>query len=206
MSVSISTKKKMDVMTIAKVSMLGALSCLFMLFQFPLPFIAPPFYQIDFSEVVVLIGGFSLGPWAAVFIEAIKILLNFVMNGTATMGVGELANFIMGCSLAVPAAIIYKKGKNKKSACIGMLCGTILMAITGSLLNYFILIPAYAFFMAPAITIEGIIAMGSTIHSSIDTLWKIILLCVVPFNIIKGTLVSIIVLLSYKKISILLKK
>ena len=88
MSVFISTKKKMDAMSIAKISMLGALSCLFMLFQFPLPLIAPPFYQIDFSEVVVLIGGFALGPWAAVCIEGIKILLNFVMNGSTTMGVG----------------------------------------------------------------------------------------------------------------------
>ncbi len=205
MSVFISTKKKMDAMSIAKISMLGALSCLFMLFQFPLPLIAPPFYQIDFSEVVVLIGGFALGPWAAVCIEGIKILLNFVMNGSTTMGVGELANFIMGCALALPAAIIYKKGKNKKSACIGMLCGTIAMTIAGALLNYFVLIPAYAFFMAPAITVEGIVAMGTAIHANINTLWEVILICVVPFNLLKGILVSLIVFISYKKISVLIK-
>lgn len=205
MSAIISTKKKMDVMSIAKISMLGALSCLFMLFQFPLPFIAPPFYQIDFSEVVVLIGGFSLGPWAAVCIEGIKIILNFVMNGSTTMGVGELANFIMGCALALPASIIYRKGKSKKSACIGMIYGTISMTIAGALLNYFVLIPAYAFFLSPAITVEGIVAMGTAIHANIDTLWEVVLICVVPFNLIKGILVSIIVFLSYKKLSLLIK-
>ena len=60
-----------------------------MLFEFPIP-IAPPFYELDFSEVVVLIGGFALGPGAAVCIEGLKILLNLLLNGTITMGIGCL--------------------------------------------------------------------------------------------------------------------
>ena len=87
-----STKKRMNIHTIAKISILSALATILMLFEFPLP-IAPPFYEMDFSEVVVLIGGFAMGPWAAVCIEGLKVLLNLILNGTITAGVGELGNF-----------------------------------------------------------------------------------------------------------------
>ena len=59
MSATFSTKRKSSISFIAKISILGALSCILMLFEFPIP-IAPPFYELDFSEVVVLIGGFAL--------------------------------------------------------------------------------------------------------------------------------------------------
>ena len=66
------------VRTLAQIAMLGAVATVLMLFEFPLPFIAPPFYELDFSEVPILVGAFAMGPLAGVAIEAIKILLNFV--------------------------------------------------------------------------------------------------------------------------------
>ena len=113
MSAYVSTKKQMSMQTIAKISMLGALACVLMMFEIPLP-IAPPFYKIDFSEVVVLIGGFAMGPWAAVAIEGLKVVLNLLLNGTITMGVGEFANFLIGCALVVPATVFYQHEKTKK--------------------------------------------------------------------------------------------
>ena len=110
-----STKKRMNIHTIAKISILSALATILMLFEFPLP-IAPPFYEMDFSEVVVLIGGFAMGPWAAVCIEGLKVLLNLILNGTITAGVGELGNFLVGCSFILPAVFIYQKKKSKKNA------------------------------------------------------------------------------------------
>ena len=89
MSAYVSTKSRMSVQTIAKISILGALAFLVMMFEIPLPF-APDFYKLGFDEVIVLIGGFALGPWAAVCIEALKIALNLLIGGTITMGVGEL--------------------------------------------------------------------------------------------------------------------
>ena len=105
--------------TMAKIAILGAVAFILMLFEFPLP-VAPSFYKFDFSEVAVLIGAFALGPAAAAMIEAIKVLLNILFNGTITMGVGELANFLIGCALSVPAALIYQKNKSKKTAIKGM--------------------------------------------------------------------------------------
>ncbi|MEG2507122.1 MAG: ECF transporter S component [Longicatena sp.] len=205
MSAYVSTKSRLDVHSIAKISILGALACILMMFQFPLPF-APAFYQLDFSEVVVLIGGFALGPWAAVCIEALKIVLNLLLNGSATMGVGELGNFIIGCALVLPPVILYKKEKTKKHAIVGLLIGTILMSVVGAIVNYFVLLPAYAFFMQPYLTIDMIIGMGHAINSNINSLLPLVLICVVPFNIVKGIMVSAVVMLTYKKIAPVLKK
>lgn len=107
-------KSRSKVRTIAQVAMLGAISTVLMLFEFPLPFLAPPFYELDFSEVPVLIGAFAMGPAAGIAIEAVKILLNFVLNGTITAGVGEVANFIFGCAFLLPASFLYRRKKQEK--------------------------------------------------------------------------------------------
>ena len=111
--------KNRRIRNMVQIGMLAAVATVLMLFEFPLWF-APSFYQLDFSEVAVLIGAFSMGPAAGVVIEALKILLNFLINGTITAGVGELANFIIGCGLIVPAALIYKRHKTKKNAMLGL--------------------------------------------------------------------------------------
>lgn len=205
MSAGVSTKNrsKMSVNTIAKVSILGALAFLVMLFEIPLPF-APAFYKLGFDEVIVLIGGFALGPWAAVCIEALKIALNLLFNGTITAGTGELSNFLIGLSFVLPATFIYHQNKTRKNACIGLIYGTISMTIMGGLINYFIILPAYSFFMK--IPLDALIAMGTAINPNINGLLAFVLLSTVPFNLLKGVLVSLIVFISYKKVSPIIKK
>ena len=204
MSAGVSTKNKsrMSVNTIAKVSILGALAFLVMLFEIPLPF-APAFYKLGFDEVIVLIGGFALGPWAAVCIEALKIALNLLFNGTITAGTGELSNFLIGLSLVLPATFIYHQNKTRKNACIGLIYGIIAMTIMGGLINYFIILPAYSFFMK--IPLDALIAMGTAINPNINGLLAFVLLTTVPFNLLKGVLVSLVVLISYKKVSPVIK-
>ena len=85
---------------IAFTGMFAAIAAVLMFLEFPLPF-APSFYELDFSEVPVLIGTFALGPVSGMVIELIKILVKTVIKGTHTAGVGEVANFIIGCSLCV---------------------------------------------------------------------------------------------------------
>lgn len=115
----------------AKVGMLGALATVLMVVEFPLPFLAPPFYKLDFSEVPVLIGGFAMGPAAAALIEFIKVLLHMLIKGSSTAGVGDFANFLIGCSMAIPAAFIYRRHKTKNTAIVGMTVGTVCMMIIG---------------------------------------------------------------------------
>ncbi len=187
-----------------KVAMLSAVSVVLMLFEFPLPFIAPPFYELDFSEVPVLLGTFALGPVAGVVIELIKVLLNLLINGTQTGGVGEAANFVVGVSYILPAGLIYKKFKTKKSATLGMACGGATMVVFGAFMNAFILIPAYA--KAFHMPVEAIVEAGRNIFPPIDSLAKLVIFCVVPFNLIKVVLVSLITRFIYKPLSPLLKE
>lgn len=182
----------------AQTGVLAAMSAVLMLFSIPLPF-APAFYKLDLSEVPVLIGCFALGPMAAVAIEAVKILINLCLGGTQTAGVGELANFLIGCSFCIPAGFTYIRKRSKGGALAGMVIGTVCMAIAGGLLNAYLLLPVYA--KAFHMPIEQLVAIGTAVNPRIQSLTGFILLAVVPFNIVKGILVSAIVFIVYKKIS-----
>lgn len=188
--------------TMVQIGMLGAVSVVLMMFEIPLWF-APAFYQIDISEVPVLIGTFAMGPLAGVIIEFIKVLLHLILKGTTTAGVGDLANFLIGCSFVFPAGIIYKKLKSRKGALTGMVTGTLFMVATGCLLNAFVLLPVYA--KAFGIPLEALIEMGSAVNPSITNLTTFALLAVAPFNLLKGFIVSIITYILYKYISPILK-
>ena len=195
---SVNAGSRSKVRTMAQVGMLSAIAVVLMLFEIPLPF-APAFYEIDFSEVPVLVGCFAMGPAAGVAIEFLKILLNFAINGAATAGVGEIANFLIRCSLVVPAALIYKFKKTRTGAIVGMAAGTVFMTAVGCLLNAFVLLPTYA--VAFGMPIDGLVQMGTAVNSAIDSLTTFVLFAVAPFNLLKGVLVSLIVFLIYKKIS-----
>ena len=195
-------EKLFTIRNIAIMGMMSALAAVLMIFEFPLPFIAPSFYKLDRSEIPVLIGAFMMGPVAGIIIEMIKILLNLIMDGTTTAFVGEFANFTIGCALVVPASIIYRRHKSRKTAIIGMIVGSIFMAIAGIFINAYVMLP---FFSQTVLPMENIIAMGAAIHPAIDNVLTFCLLTVAPFNVLKGVLVSIVTILIYKKISILLK-
>ena len=191
-------KQRIGIRTMVQVGMLSAIATVLMLFEIPLPF-APSFYEIDFSEVPVLIGCFTMGPLAGAAIEMVKILLNFLINGTVTAGVGEIANFLIGCALCVPAGLLYKKQKTRKGALIGMAVGTGMMVIVGCVINAYVLLPVYA--KAFQMPLDALIGMGTAVNPNITGLSTFVIFAVAPFNLLKGVLVSVIVLAIYKKIS-----
>ena len=157
------------------------------------------FYKLEFSDVPCLVGGFAMGPWAAVLICLIKNLINVISEGTTTAFVGEASNFVMSCTLCVTAAVIYKKEHTKKGAIKSMIIGIIVLAVASAVINYYVLIPAYVKFMG--FPLDAIIGLGAKIIPSIDSLFKLVLFCTVPFNIIKGIAVCLITFVVYKRIS-----
>lgn len=191
-------KSGVGIKYVAFVGVFAAIATVLMLFEIPLPF-APSFYQIDLSEVPVLIGAFALGPVAGVMIELIKILLHFVIHGTMTAGVGELANFIIGCALVVPAGLIYKASKTRKHAIVGMVVGTLTMSVVGTALNAYLLLPAYG--KAFGMPVKALVAMGTAVNPAIHSLFDFCLLAVAPFNLLKGVIISVITMLLYKHVS-----
>lgn len=190
-------KTTTSVRKLVQIGMLSAIAVVLMLFEIPLPF-APSFYEIDFSEVPVMIGCFVMGPAAGVVIELIKILLNLIINGTITAGVGEAANFVIGCCMCVPAGLIYKYRRTRNGALLGMIVGTLVMTIVGCFINAYIMLPTYA--AAFQMPIDSLVAMGTAINANITDLFTFVVLAVAPFNLLKGGLVSLIVYLIYKKI------
>ncbi len=194
------TKKLFHVRNVVLMGMLGAVGAVLMLFEFPLPFIAPSFYGLDLSEIPVLIGSFSMGPLAGAVIEAVKILVKLVLKPTSTGFVGEFANVCIGCALVLPAGLIYKFKKTKKGAVVGMIVGTICMATVGAVLNAVVMLPFYSNFMP----LESIIEAGAAINPAISNVWTFVILAVAPFNLIKGALVSVVTALIYKRISVII--
>lgn len=184
------------------IALFGAISGLLMLAELPLTFVAPNFYKLDLSELPVMIGTFALGPAAGIMIELIKLLVKFVIKGSSTGGVGELANFLIGCAMVIPAGILYQLQKNKKRAMLGLGLGTLSMALAGMVMNALILLPFYSKMMP----LDKIIAMGAAIFPQVDSVWSFALWCVVPFNLIKGVVISVLTMLLYKRVSRLIKE
>ena len=196
------SKERIGVRGVVQIGMLSAIAIILMQFEVTLPF-APPFYKIDFSEIPVLIGCFVMGPLAGEIVELIKVILNVVISGTTTGGVGDIANFLIGCAMCVPAGMIYKKYHTRKSALAGMAVGTVFMTVIGCILNAYVLLPVYA--KAFEMPIDALVAMGTAVNHSITSLSTFVIFAVAPFNLLKGVLVSFIVFLIYKKISPIFK-
>jgi riboflavin transporter FmnP len=194
---------------IAKVGVLSALATVVMFIETPLP-LMPSFLKLDFSEIIVLLGAFSLGPGAGIFIELVKNLIHVAF--TITGGVGELANFIVGCAFVVPAAVIYKRNKCIKTAIRGLILGSLSMVIVATIVNYFVLIPLYVEIFAEQFKItaeeslKSIVDLGTQNNKYIIDLKTLILFGVIPFNIFKTIVVSVITFFTYKKVSPILHK
>ncbi len=199
-----SKKKYFTAKKLVRIALLAAIAAILMYFDFPIPFLAPEFYKLDFSEVPVLVGGFLMGPLAAVTIELVKILLIFIIKGSYTAGVGEVANFIIGCALVLPVIAIYRRNATRRSMVMGALTGILALVITAALLNYFVLIPLYA--QAFKVPIDTYVALGQQLNSRVVDLKSLIVLCVIPFNLVKGVLVTSIGGLLYMRIGKVLSR
>lgn len=181
------------------IAICGAIAAILHVLDFPLVFLAPEFYKLDFSELPVMLCGFYLGPSAAVFCEIIKILLKLLLKGTSTAFVGDFANFVVGCSLVLPAVIIYHTKKSRDTALWGCIAGTFVLTVIGSFFNAVYLLPKFS--QLYGIPLDAIIQMGAAINSGITNISNFVMLAVAPLNLIKGAMISVLTMLLYKKVA-----
>lgn len=166
-----------------KVALLSAIAVILMYVDIPvIPLF--PWLKIDFSDVPALMGAFAFGPLTGVAIELLKNILILLVKGTGTGFVGEIANFLVGIALVLPASMIYQRRKSKKNAILGMLIGILSIEVIGILANVYLLLPAFGMQMAGKELMEYIVAG------------------LVPFNGLKGILVSFITYILYKRLSV----
>jgi riboflavin transporter FmnP len=197
------SSEKTKINKLVLMAMLSAIAAVLMYVEFPLTFIAPSFYEMDLSEVPIMIGSFMLGPCAGVIMEAVKILLKIVLKGTSTAFVGDFANFILGCAFVVPASVVYHTKKTKKRAIIGLIVGAAVLIVSGVFMNALYLLPKYS--QLYGMPMETFISMGAKINPAISNVFTFVILAVAPFNLIKSIIVGVITILLYKYLSRLIK-
>ncbi|TMN23767.1 ECF transporter S component [Lentibacillus cibarius] len=171
------TAQSSKLVKLVVLALLGTISLVLFFLNFPLPFL-PPYLKIDFSEVPALMAALIFSPVAGIIVEGIKNLLYLVVSGAGDP-IGVASNFFAGVMFVVPVAVLYHRSKGVKSVVSGLVTGTIVMAIGMSVLNYYLILPAYAWFTgAPemaATTVKWITVSGG----------------VLPFNMIKGVIVGV---------------
>ena len=185
-----------------RVSIIGicsAMATVLHMLDFPLVFMAPDFYKLDFSELPVMLCGFYLGPSAAIVCEGLKILLKLMLQGTSTAFVGDFANFAVGCSMVLPAIIVYPLRKSRGSAILGLCIGTVVLTVFGTAFNAVYLLPTFA--RLYGVELETLIGYGTAIHRSVDDVVSFVILCVAPLNLLKGILISVLTMLLYKRVA-----
>ncbi|PTI40064.1 riboflavin transporter RibU, partial [Staphylococcus succinus] len=170
------------------ISMLSAVAFILMFIKFPIPFL-PPYLTLDFSDVPALLATFTLGPVAGMIVEFIKNLLNFLFN--VGDPVGPIANFLAATSFLITAYFVTKQKHNLKSLITGLSVATLVMTIVLSILNYFVLLPLYGMIMNLSHVVENI---------------KIVIVSgVIPFNIIKGAIISLIFIILFRRLKMYYK-
>lgn len=180
-------------------AMLSAISFVLMYFEFPIP-IMPAFIKFDFSDLPALIGTFAYGPLCGVIVCLIKNLLHLMDSNS--MLVGELSNFILGAAFMIPAGLIYKFKKTKKSALIGGITGAVFMGVFCVFSNYFIVYPVYYQVAMPE---EAILGMYQAILPSMKSILQSLIVFNLPFTVVKGLISVAITMLVYKPLSPILK-
>ena len=190
--------KKINIRFLVTTGVLSAVASVLMMLSFSVPFM-PAFIKMDFSELPALIAAFSMGPVSGVCVCLVKNVINLTM--TTTGGVGELSNFLLGCMFVIPAGLIYRIRPTRKSAFIGAVSGSALMAIGSLPLNYYVTYPVYS----KILPVDKIVGMYQAIFGGVNGLFECLLIFNVPYTFLKGMLNTAIAFVIYKHISRLIK-
>ena len=185
---------KLNLKNMVLVSILGAISGVLMLFKFPLP-IAPTFMKMDFSDSVLIIGGFLTGPVYSLAMIFIKWIVKLIITSTSTAYAGELSGLILNISFILPMSYFYGKNKTKKTAIILMIIFSITTSLVAIFTNVYMIFPLYG------LSGNAIVGPFKVLFPFVDSVWQVMLISILPFNLMKIAINSIIALILYKKVS-----
>ena len=188
---------------LAFIAMSGALSAVLMALDFALP-IAPSFMKFDISDLPALFVGFFMGPVAGGAVSVVKVAVRLLIKPTTTMYVGEAVNLAGSLCFVLPAAIIYRKLHTKKGAVISLIAASLFVSIVYIFLNAYVSFPLYGELYG--FSNEAIVAMGSKVNPLVKDNLSLMLFSILPFNLIKYGVVSLLTWFIYKRAGKLLRK
>lgn len=179
------SSQKSLTLRLVKMAMLVAIAIvLVLLVHFPI-FPAVSFLEYDPADIPIIIGGFAFGPVAGIILTVITAVIQGVTVSAASGIYGILMHVISTLALVLTSSLIYYRHKTKKTALIGLACGTGAMIVVMFFANLLI---------TP-------IFMGVS-RELVLQLMPLILL----FNLIKAGINSAVTFLLYKKISAFLHR
>ena len=195
--------KKNSVRRLTTVAMMGAVAFVLMYFSITIPVLSP-FAEMELAALSELIGGFILGPVAAIEIICVKLLLKIVFKGSISMMTGEFQNLLLSMSFVLPAVIYYRRHRTKKAAVIGLVMGSALSIVMAVITNLYLILPFYI--RLYGMDWDAIVAMCSAANPWVKDIPTMVAFSIVPFNVVQRVLHSVLAILLYKKISVPLKK
>ncbi len=161
--------------------MLCALSVVLVaIIHFPL-IPAAPFLEYDPANIPILIAAFLYGPWCGVAVTAVVSVIQGVTVSASSGIIGIVMHFLATGVYCIVAGSIYQKNKSIKTAVLGLVCGGIAMTAVMCACNL-LLTPMF---------------MGVPVESVVGMLLPII----VPFNLLKAAINSVVTFFVYKPIS-----
>ncbi|WAA13917.1 ECF transporter S component [Fervidibacillus halotolerans] len=174
---------KRSIKAYVTLGMLSGIAYVLMLLNFPLPFF-PSFLKVDFSDIPALIAAMIMGPSAGVAVEMLKNVLDIITTGSQTgVPVGHIANFITGTLFILPTYFLYNRVKTKKGLAFALLTATLITTFAMSVLNYFVFLPMYEYFMGFYLPKE------------------IVVMAILPFNLLKGLIISVAFMILFVKMN-----
>lgn len=172
--------------TLAKLGILAAVSVVLVaIVHFPL-IPAAAFLEYDPADIPILLGTFALGPAAGILLTLVASVIQGLTVSAASGWYGILMHVIATGTYVLVAGNIYKAHKTKKQAILALVCGTLAMTA--------VMIPANLF-----ITPIFMGAPRSAVAAMLPT-------AIIPFNLLKAGINSVITFLLYKRVSPLLHK
>jgi len=201
------TTRKKQINWIVKVSIFAAISGLLYYLKFPLPFLFPPFLDVQFSNLPAVLAGFILGPLGGTLVLIIKTLIK--LPSTSTAFVGELADLVIGLAVVIPSSLYYKHHKTKKGGIIALLIAEVCWIGSSVLANWLFLIDFYVEALKLKGGIHALVAFCSRYIPDLNAdnfMGKYLLYVALPFNTMLATVVLTVTFFVYKYLSNIFKK
>jgi len=168
-----------------KIAVLSALAIVLMLvIRFPL-IPSATYLEYDPADIPVLIGGFMYGPVAGIIITVIVSFIQAVTVSLKSGPIGFIMHVIATGVLVLVSSIIYKKLHTFKGAIISLAAGSLAMVL--------VMIPANLYF-TPKFGVPYEVVKASLAVS------------VIPFNLFKSIINSLLTMLLYKPLGRAFKK